>query len=233
MCSMVKKDRIPTLNLVPHPKETWHLPVAEDTGGLQLGRYCDRMGDGASWMEGMLSLRGHVMWLIMCSGLRGGWMFGVCTHTCLVPSYLTQLCWQLFFAFTSCCSGRKTSISKCQIPLIFQLFPNISVILEQIHIHRPSVMAGLAIPDWLLSFPCWFRLDQEDWVSAGLREHAAFPQHPPGDLRRGCVLHPDHHRAADQLYREGLRPGDLLWEIPSEIMWYVFCSWDCFLINCF
>lgn len=48
MGSMVKKDRIPTLNLVPHLKETWHLPMAEDRRGLQLGRYCDRIGDGAS-----------------------------------------------------------------------------------------------------------------------------------------------------------------------------------------
>lgn len=44
---------------------------------------------------------------------------------------------------------KQSCISKCEIPIILKLFPNISVVLEQIHIFKMSVIAELAVSDLL------------------------------------------------------------------------------------
>lgn len=73
-------------------------------------------------------------------------------------------------AFTWYFSGRHPCLTKWEVPVIFKLFPKVSIVLEQIYMFRTSVIAELAVSDLLSSFPCLFRLDQEDWVSAWLGE---------------------------------------------------------------
>lgn len=44
---------------------------------------------------------------------------------------------------------KRSCISKCETPVIFKLFPNTSVVLEQIYIFEMSVIAELAVSDLL------------------------------------------------------------------------------------
>lgn len=59
----------------------------------------------------------------------------------MCASYTPELSWWSFLRPPSI--SRKQNHTECKIHIILQLFPNCSMVLEQIHIFKASIMAEL------------------------------------------------------------------------------------------